>query len=352
MTSARRIFAAVAAVAAAGGAIFVARTVAPDDGTGPAAAARPPATAEVTRQTLNETLDVDGELGYGPTRTAASRKPGTVTWLPASGAEVSRGRPLHRIDNTPSVLMYGSVPAYRAMSPGLDGPDVAQLEKNLRVLGYTGFTADDEYTSATADAVERWQDDLGLPETGVVGLGQVVFASGAIRVESLETEEGQAVAPGQRLFTYTGTTKVVTVDLDVEDRAVARVGAAASITLPGGRQTSGRITEVATVIEPGSGQDAEPTTKIEAVLALGDQKLAAGLGEAAVDVTFTASKRSNVLTVPVAALVALDEGGFGVEAVDGTSTRRVPVRTGLFAGGRVEISGDSVTEGLTVGMPK
>jgi hypothetical protein len=58
-----------------------------------------------------------------------------------------------------------------------------------------------------------------------------------------------------------------------------------------------------------------------------------------------------VLTVPVAALLALAEGGYGVQVVTGTATRIVAVRTGLFAAGRVEVSGDGLTEGMTVGMP-
>ena len=87
-------------------------------------------------------------------------------------------------------------------------------------------------------------------------------------------------------------------------------------------------------------------------IALGNQKAVAAYALASVDVTFTAAERKNVLTVPVAALLALQEGGFGVEVADGATTRYVPVKTGLFAGGRVEISGAGVTEGLRVGVPK
>ncbi len=45
-----------------------------------------------------------------------------------------------------------------------------------------------------------------------------------------------------------------------------------------------------------------------------------------------------MLTVPVAALLALQEGGFGVEVARRRDTY-LPVKTGMFANGRVEVSG-------------
>ncbi|GFJ88400.1 hypothetical protein [Phytohabitans rumicis] len=82
-----------------------------------------------------------------------------------------------------------------------------------------------------------------------------------------------------------------------------------------------------------------------------DAKALAALDAATVDVAFTASERKDVLTVPVAALLALAEGGYGVQVVDGGSARIAAVQTGLFASGRVEVTGDGLTEGATVGMP-
>ncbi|WP_309238207.1 peptidoglycan-binding protein [Actinoplanes aureus] len=346
MSRAVKIVAGAVAVASAG--VAAALVAQPGAGSEQETGAElPPATAEITKGTLRESVEADGELGYGATRTASARRQGIVTWLPESGATVSRGKPLYRIDDDPAVLLYGTTPAYRAMRSGDEGRDVAQLEKNLKALGYDGFDVDDEYTASTADAVEEWQDDNGLPETGVVGLGQVVFASGPVRVDSLTAEEDAAVRAGQSLLTWTGTSKVVTVRLDVSDAAVAKTGAAVSVTLPDGKRVQGKVTEVATVIVPGSGQDTEPTTEIEAQVAI-----TTGFGSAAVDVVFTAAERRGVLTVPVAALVAAADGGFAVEVVEGDATRHVPVRTGLFAGGRVEITGDGLTEGMTVGMPK
>ena len=107
----------------------------------------------------------------------------------------------------------------------------------------------------------------------------------------------------------------------------------------------------ATETEDNGPAGSEVVTVIKVTVAVADQKAFAGLDEASIDVAFTASRRENVLTVPVAALLALAEGGYGVEVVDGSATRIVAVRTGLFARGRVEVSGGGLAEGMTVGMP-
>lgn len=313
----------------------------------------PPATAAVTRQTLVDTHSADGELGHGPATSVTNRLPGTLTRLPGTGDRISRGKTLYGVDGKPVTLMYGSTPAYRALRPGVEGRDVGQLEKNLKALGYDGFTVDREYTSATAEAVRRWQEDRGLDETGVVELGRVVFAPGAVRVDTLQAGEGDPTGPGRRVLSYTGTAKAVTVKLDAADQRLAKKGAKVTVTLPDDRTAEGRVGEVSTVIEPG-GQGEDPQTKVEVVVELGGkaQKSTAAYTLASVDVSFTAGRRENVLTVPVAALLALQEGGFGVEVVKGSGSAYVPVRTGLFSGGRVEISGDGIAEGTTVGMPK
>jgi peptidoglycan hydrolase-like protein with peptidoglycan-binding domain len=355
MGRARKAVIAVAVVAAGGAAAAAAARFALGGG---AAADQqppsvlPPSTAEVTRQTLHDAKTVDGDLGYGATSTTTSRLAGTLTAVPDSGATVTRGQALYEVDGKPITLLYGQKPAYRALTLDTAGPDVRQLEENLKALGYSGFTVDDKYTSATETAVKRWQEDLGLDENGAVELGRVVFAPDAVRVDARAAGPGDPVAPGARVLTYTGTAKAVTVELEAADQRLATGGAAVTVTLPDNTAVPGRVDRVSTVIQPASNPNEDPTTTVEVIVGLADQKPAEAYALAAVDVTFTAAERPNVLTVPVAALVALPEGGFGVEVVVGTGTRYVPVRTGLFAGGRVEISGDGITEGMTVGMPK
>ncbi len=152
-------------------------------------------TTTVTRRTLTESSTVDGTLGYGSTLELYDRLSGTFTWLPAVGAVIGRGGTLWRVNNEPVALMYGSVPAYRTLKRGVsDGPDVTELNENLIDLGYDPYgaiTDDEDFSEATAAAVRRWQHADGLPETGKVELGRIVFAPGARRVTAVKVALGQ-----------------------------------------------------------------------------------------------------------------------------------------------------------------
>lgn len=315
----------------------------------------PPATGTVTRQTLVDTTTKSGKLDYGDTATLNGGKVvGTLTSVAAPGSTVVRGKALYKVDNTPVLLLYGSLPAYRDLAVGTEGPDVRQFEENLAALGYTGFTADTKYTDGTAAAVKKWQKANGLTQTGTVELGRVHYAPGELRVETDKAVLGDAVQPGQAVLTYTGTRRVISVELEMAYASLAKTGTAVTLKLPDGKTVPGKITATATIVDPGKdsgGTPATPTTKLKAAVALDDETVVAGLDQASIDVGFTASRHENVLTVPVAALLALAEGGYGVQVVDGAATRLVPVETALFAGGRVEVSGQGLVEGTVVGMP-
>jgi hypothetical protein len=78
---------------------------------------------------------------------------------------------------------------------------------------------------------------------------------------------------------------------------------------------------------------------------------AAGLDAAPVDVQLTRDAATGVLAVPVRALLALAEGGYALEVVDGATTRLVGVETGAFADGYVEVTGD-IADGDDVVVPE
>ena len=281
LMGARRTAGVVAGVISAG-AVAAAITVfnlPESEGKANSADDTPAATAEVTKETLVDREDHDGTLGHGDTTTAASRGSGTVTWLPAEGATVTRGKALFRLDNKPVTLLYGSLPAYRTLSPGVKGADVKEFEQNLWALGYRGFTVDNTYSSSTASAVKDWQDDLGLTKTGSVDPGQIVYAAGAVRVDALGLQVGRVVGPGTAVESITGTSPLATVELDTDSARLAKQGAAVQVTLPDRKVVRGKIIKVATVVRQGENGAADTTkTEVQTGLFTGGKVEIAGDG--------------------------------------------------------------------------
>ncbi len=263
--------------------------------------------------------------------------------------------------------MYGSLPAYRKLSTATtDGPDVRQLEQNLVALGFgSGVTVDEHFTAATAAAVKRWQRSLGLPQTGEVELGRVVFLPGARRVGSHKAKVGSVLATGAEVLETTSVKRVVTVELDVAKQSLVHRGDKVTVTLPDGTTVTGRIVRVGRVAREkdegggqggggapggGSGSDGGELV-IDLSIVLHSRRGVSRLDRAPVTVGIAQETRRRVLAVPVTALVARPGGGYGVEVVRGGRRRVVAVQTGLFASGLVEISGKGIRVGTKVVVP-
>jgi peptidoglycan hydrolase-like protein with peptidoglycan-binding domain len=307
---------------------------------------------QATRRTLVDSDTVAGTLGYDGARTirAAAGGGGTVTALPSEGTTITRGKALYRVDDEPVTLLYGTVPLYRDLHEGVDdGTDVRQLEQNLDALGYDPGTVDKHFSSLTAAAVAAFQDDLGIEETGRATATRFAFLPGAIRVGTPEAVVGDR-AEGA-LYGATGTTRVVTVDLDANDQELAVKDAKATITLPDGKTLTATVTNVGTVATGGSGEgegDAGTDPTVPVTLTLDNPNEAGRLSSAPVTVALARTQKRDVVTVPVTALVALAEGGFAVRVPDAAApsgSRLVGVQTGLYASGLVEI-----TSGLAAGQ--
>lgn len=316
----------------------------------PAATDQEP-TVPVVKTDLVETQQLDGTLGYAGTASVVAGRDAMVTWLPQLGDIITRGQHVYDGDNRKVPLLYGSLPFWRELHDGVgDGPDVRILEENLRVLGYGGgLTVDDTFTGATAEAVRRWQKALGLDRTGRVEVGDVVVLPGAIRVSKVEAKTGTH-ASGE-ILTATGVRKQVTVDLPATKSALAVKGATVSVGLPDGTTASGKITTVGTTAEASKDQNGTPTLPV--TIALADPAVTGALDGAPVTVDFRGTVHKGVLAVPVDALLALAEGGFGVQTVAGDGTKRiVTVTLGAFANGKVEVKGNGLTVGLKVTVPE
>jgi hypothetical protein len=308
--------------------------------------------------------------------------PGTTyTSLPKVGDIISQDQPVYAVSNEPVPLLYGSIAAYRAFYAGMsDGADVGQLTHDLIALGYgAGLTPSNHYSSATAAAVERWQTALGLPATGKILLGQVVFEPGPIRVTSVTPSVGASVggggsgSGGGAVLTATSTTPIVTVALEVTQEYLVKPGDAVSIVLPDGTSTVGghvqTVGKVATCpggggsgngnggnpadqspcSSSGSNNNSAPTVRV--TITLDSTPPGATLDQAPVNVNITTQRADNVLAVPVNALLVLQGGGFGVDVVTGSTSHLVGVTTGLYSSTLVEISGTGITAGTLVEVP-
>ena len=118
------------------------------------------------------------------------------------------------------------------------------LEKNLEALGYRGFTVDDTYDYGTAAAVQKWQDKLGRSQTGEVRVGDALVAAGARRVAKAELAVGDTLAGD--VLTWTGTDRVISVDLPVQYADLSKKGGAATVTLPDNTTVTAVVTDIGT----------------------------------------------------------------------------------------------------------
>ena len=178
-----------------------------------------------------------------------------------------------------------------------------------------------------------------------------------------------ASASAQPILQTTSTKLVVTVDLDATMQSEAVVHEPVTVEMPDGSNVDGRITEVSPVAQStsssssssgtagsgtagsssagGSGGSSSPSATVPVTITLTGHRHVSGLDQAAVSVNFEQQKASNVLSVPVTALLATAGGGYAVQEAAATH-RLIPVTPGLFAAGYVQISGAGVYSGLQV----
>ena len=322
------------------------------------------ATDTVTKGDLQGQTSVSGTLRYSDSRKFKSGFEGVLIQVPASGAVLTQGDVLYRTGNETAYLMRGNLPAWRSFEAGMeDGEDIRQLETALRDLGYFDYEPDDHFSWATTSAILKWQKDLDLPRTGTLPLGRIVFTPGDLRVGTVTARVGDRIAADTELFDVTSTTQVVDANIKLSDQKLAVAGTAVTIKLPDAKKTAGKITSVGTPTEKssgsgsgsgaGSGSGESKERVIPITVTLTDASATTNFQEVSVTVDLPSEKRTGVLSVPVGALLALSADQYGVEIVEsGGTTRKVPVTIGLFAGGRVEISGKDISEGQRVVVPQ
>jgi hypothetical protein len=351
-----------------------------------AAQPAPANTAQVEQRTLSATVSQGGILTYrarpdGSPYSVINQAQGTYTELPGLGQVISQGHILYRVNDRPVVLLRGSTPAYRTLSAGMSGPDVAELNADLVALGYATraqlHPKSGLFGAATATAVEKLQATLGVARNGSLALGQVVFEPTALRVTSVSAQLGGRSQPGETVMQATSTARQVQIALPASQQTEVSVGNKVTITLPDNRTTPGVVSSVASVATcpsssgaggPGSsaatlgtdacssggGSGGSATPTVAADVAFSDPGATGKWDQAPVTVGITTASVPDALTVPVAALLAQSGGAYAVEVVGaGQRNHLVSVSLGLFddADGLVQVSGSGLAAGEKVVVP-
>ncbi len=349
-----------------------------------AAQQSPVNTVKVERRELSATVSEAGTLTYrarsdGSPYSVINQARGIYTRLPTAGQVISQGHVLYRVNDRPVVLLRGATPAYRSLSAGASGPDVAELNADLVALGYTTAArlnpASASFGPATTTAVMKLQAALGVTQNGTLTLGQVVFEPSAVRVTNVSAQLGGSTQPGGTVMQGTSTTRQVQVALSASEQTTMAVGDKVSITLPNNRTTPGVVSSVGAVATcpsssgPGGpgvssaapGTDAcsssssgSSTPTITVGVTPSDLAATGTWDQAPVQVGITTASVPNALVVPVSALLAQSGTGYAVEVVGaGTRNHLVPVSLGLFddAAGLVQVTASGLAAGQEVVVP-
>jgi putative peptidoglycan binding protein len=302
----------------------------------------------------------------------------------AAGQTISNGGQLAAVDGEPLFVLAGSVPAWRDITPGESGPDVAELQKALASLGYyQGGDTPGYFGTPTEDAVALYYEHLGYtaPATGGVPMTDVIFLP-SLPAKVVAVNGGKGQEPGQPFLElaargslaltgelapgYAGQVKPG-LKVKIYDEVtgvhatgtIANVGTATTVTPVGaivnvgggaaaasaaqaaaaGSAGSGSTGSAAGSSSSGSASNPEATAFIPLAVQPSKPLPAALNGENVLVTVETGRTEGGVLTVPVAAIVTTGSGTsyVTVAGAHGRQTQ-IPVTPGISENGYVQVT--------------
>ncbi|GIE95610.1 peptidoglycan-binding domain-containing protein [Paractinoplanes rishiriensis] len=324
-----------------------------------AADAEPPAPSAVTaaaeRRVLAEPVVLRGRIQPGASvrlalPAAAAGPNSVVTKVPVRpGTRLREGRVVLERSGEPLFLLVSPFPLYRDLTDGVTGPDVTQVQRALRRLGY-GLPVTGAFDKRTQNAVAALYTDRGYRAPTKAPTTEPATAPAAATPATVSLPQAHVVVLGKdgqrisavnvRVGTVLTDPKTALFDLDRAAPALVAVASAEQVALLAAGQKATATDEGAglkTTVAIGAIGDkpveAESGTGFEVRFRFTGKALAStGQRTVRVDVE-AAGEVAPVLAVPVTAIFSRADGSTFV-TVDGAD---VPVRTGRVAAGWVEI---------------
>ncbi|GLH95406.1 peptidoglycan-binding protein [Phytohabitans aurantiacus] len=338
-----------------------------------AADAEPPApsvvTATVERRVLAEPVVLRGRVQPGasvrlyPPAPAVGPNSVVTKVLAQLGERVREGQVVLERSGEPLFVLVSPFPLYRDLTAGLTGPDVEQVQRALKRLGYDVATTG-SFDTRTRDAVAELYTDRGYtaptasapPSPGVAGAAVslpqahvVVLGRTGQRVSAVGVRVGDVLAdPRKALFELDRGAPSLVAVVSAEQAALLAVGQAATASDDGAGTTTG----VAVSAIGDQPVESDGRTGYEVRFRFTGKALS-GTAQRSVRVDVdVAGGAEPVLAVPVTAVFSRADGTTFVTVVSGQGTVDVPVRAGRIAGGWVEVAGadDRLAEGAAVAV--
>jgi peptidoglycan hydrolase-like protein with peptidoglycan-binding domain len=293
----------------------------------------------------------------------------------AAGDTIKNGGQLAEIDGQPLFALTGTVPAWRDLTPGESGPDVAELQKALAALGYyDGYDTPGYFGSATEYAVYLYYEHLGYtpPSSGGVPASDVVFLPSlpatVIAVNGATGEQpgqpflelaarGSLALTGELPPAYAAQVKAgLKVQIFDEVTGIHATGTVANLgtattTVPtgtvvdigsssSGSSSSSSSSDSSSSSSSSNSSNSSGETPFVPLTVRPTTALAAGLnGENVLVTVDTGQTEGPVLTVPVAAIVATASGTSFVTVVGAHGKQTpVPVTPGIAENGYVQVT--------------
>ncbi|MGP3634866.1 peptidoglycan-binding protein [Streptomyces sp. 24-1644] len=112
---------------------------------------------------LRGTVTAEQSVDVAPTGGTSEGSAPVVTKLRASvGTQLAAGQVLAEVSGRPVFVLQGRLPVYRDLRPGMEGDDVAQLQKALRQVGHgVGVDREGHFGGGTKAALTAFYSRIG-----------------------------------------------------------------------------------------------------------------------------------------------------------------------------------------------
>ena len=118
-----------------------------------------------------------------------------ITNVPlATGEDLVEGAVAIEVAGRPLIVLEGELPVFRPLAPGVEGPDVRQLEEALTRLGYDAGVVDEVFDNQTEDAIAAMYRAAGYSPNEPTSDELAQLQSARDRVRSATTQLTQVQA--------------------------------------------------------------------------------------------------------------------------------------------------------------